>query len=66
MIGNSDYQDGKDLAAVLSQLYFKVIHKNNLNLREMKQAINQFGNKLRKLGGVLLFSWQCFMMILIG
>jgi len=56
VIGNSDYQDGKDLknpvndatdlAAVLSQLYFKVIHKNNLNLREMKQAINQFGSRL--------------------
>ena len=65
VIGNSDYQDGsdlknpvndaKDLAAVLSQLDFKVIHKQNLNLREMKRTINDFGKELHKSGGVGLF-----------
>jgi uncharacterized caspase-like protein len=62
VIGNAAYQSGwdlrnpvndaKDLAKVLRQLGFKVIFKQNLNLREMKDAINQFGQQLAKQGEV--------------
>jgi len=65
VIGNAAYQDdrdlknpvndAKDLAAVLRQLGFKVTHKQNLNLKNMKKAIIQFGEELRQSTGVGLF-----------
>ncbi|MDJ0958938.1 MAG: SUMF1/EgtB/PvdO family nonheme iron enzyme, partial [Arenicellales bacterium] len=55
--GNSSYEhaklrntinDAKDVAAVLSELEFDVILKTDVNRREMRQALREFGGKLEK------------------
>ncbi len=63
VIGNSAYQgtplanpanDARLMAETLGDLSFDVIAKENLNQKEMKKAIRDFGRKLG-LGGVGLF-----------
>jgi formylglycine-generating enzyme required for sulfatase activity len=57
VIGNSDYgsgfvslpnarNDAQDMAAVLQQYGFTVIHKNNLNAKEMKVSMGEFSSHL--------------------
>ncbi len=69
LIGNSNYagtqfltnpvNDAKALATVLKkQLNFDVIYKTNLNRREMKDAITQFGEQLDRNRGVGLFYYS--------
>jgi len=69
LIGNSNYagtqfltnpvNDAKALATVLKkQLNFDVIYKTNLNRREMKDAITQFGEQLDRYRGVGLFYYS--------
>jgi hypothetical protein len=63
IIGNSTYSSGPlknpvndatDMAAILQKLGFKVILKKNANLETMEEAIEDFGNRLKR-GGVGLF-----------
>jgi uncharacterized caspase-like protein len=63
VIGNSSYQSGPlknpvndatDMAAMLKKLGFTVILKKNATLEEMEEAIEDFGNRLKR-GGVGLF-----------
>lgn len=63
VIGNSTYSssplknpvnDAMDMAATLQKLSFKVILKKNADLETMEEAIEDFGNRLKK-GGVGLF-----------
>ncbi len=64
VIGNSDYElisplrnpvnDARAMARVLGDLGFEVIAKENLDQKEMKRAIRDFGRKLGQ-GGVGLF-----------
>ena len=63
VIGNSTYSSGPlknpvndatDMAAALQKLGFKVILKKNANLELMEDAIEDFGNRLKR-GGVGLF-----------
>jgi uncharacterized caspase-like protein len=63
VIGNSSYSSGPlknpvndatDMAAALQKLGFKVNLKKNANLETMEEAIEDFGNRLKK-GGVGLF-----------
>ena len=64
VIGNSDYKlisplrnpvnDARAMAKVLGELGFEVIAKENLDQKEMKRAIRDFGRKLGQ-GGVGLF-----------
>ncbi|MCK9196265.1 MAG: caspase family protein [Syntrophales bacterium] len=63
VIGNSTYStgplknpvnDATDMAATLQKLGFKVILKKNANLESMEEAIEDFGNRLKR-GGVGLF-----------
>ena len=63
VIGNSSYQSGSlknpvndatDMAAMLKKLGFTVILKKNATLEEMEEAIEDFGNRLKR-GGVGLF-----------
>ncbi len=63
VIGNSAYSfgplknpvnDATDMAATLKKLGFNVTMKKNAKLHEMDEAIEAFGNKLKK-GGVGLF-----------
>lgn len=63
VIGNSTYStgplknpvnDASDMAKALQKTGFKVTLKKNANLREMTEAIEEFGNTLKK-GGVGLF-----------
>ena len=61
VIGNSDYElisplrnpvnDARAMARVLGDLGFEVIAKENLDQKEMKRAIRDFGRKLGQ-GGV--------------
>lgn len=62
-IGNSDYKnsplknpthDAEDMANALQKLGFKVILKNNATQKEMKQALREFGEELKR-GGTGLF-----------
>jgi Caspase domain/Protein of unknown function (DUF1566) len=63
VIGNSAYSSGPlknplndatDMAAALQRAGFKVILKKNARLQEMEDAIENFGNRLKR-GGVGLF-----------
>ncbi len=63
IIGNGAYKsaplknpvnDANDMARTLEKLGFEVIHMENASKRRMKDAIHQFGQKLKK-GGVGLF-----------
>ncbi|MDP2854468.1 MAG: caspase family protein [Smithellaceae bacterium] len=63
VIGNGSYDaaplanpvnDASDMAAALKKLGFTVILKNNANLEVMEEAIEDFGNRLKK-GGIGLF-----------
>jgi uncharacterized caspase-like protein len=63
VIGNSSYSsaplknpvnDAADMAALLKKLGFSVTLKKNARLQEMDEAIETFGNRLKK-GGVGLF-----------
>ena len=63
VIGNAGYSfaplknpvnDASDMAVSLQKLGFTVILKKNVNLREMEEAIQDFGNRLKQ-GGVGLF-----------
>jgi hypothetical protein len=63
VIGNSAYgtgplknpvNDAADMAATLKKLGFAVTLKNNATLQEMDEAIEAFGNRLKR-GGVGLF-----------
>jgi hypothetical protein len=63
VIGNSSYEtaplanpvnDASDMAAALRNLGFTVILKKNASLEVMEEAIEDFGNRLKK-GGVGLF-----------
>lgn len=63
VIGNGSYSSGPlrnpvndatDMAATLQKLGFAVIFKKNVSLREMEEAITDFGNRLKR-GGVGLF-----------
>ena len=64
VIGNSNYHsaplinpknDAEDFAKVLKTLGFKVILRVDANLREMDEAVTQFGKLLEKETGVGLF-----------
>jgi uncharacterized caspase-like protein len=64
VIGNGDYpnaplrnpvNDAKDLAAVLADSGFDVIRLENANLRQLRTAVRDFGDRLKKQGGVGLF-----------
>lgn len=59
-IGNSDYKmapltnpthDAEDMAAALKKLGFKVTLKTNATQKEMKQALREFGEQLKREGG---------------
>jgi len=63
VIGIGDYRtaplknpvnDAQDMAAALREVGFDVIHRENVNRREMRAAIREFGRKIRQ-GGVGLF-----------
>ena len=63
IIGNSNYEtgplvnpvnDASDMASALSKLGFTVILKKDANLEMMEEAVEDFGNRLKK-GGVGLF-----------
>lgn len=63
VIGNGSYSSGPlrnpvndatDMAATLQKLGFAVILKKNVSLKEMEDAIADFGNRLKR-GGVGLF-----------
>lgn len=63
VIGNAVYSfsplknpvnDASDMAVLLQKLGFTVILKKNINLREMEEAIQDFGSRLKQ-GGVGLF-----------
>jgi|APFre7841882724_1041349.scaffolds.fasta_scaffold29536_2 hypothetical protein len=63
VIGNSAYStgplknpvhDATDMATTLQRLGFKVILKKNANLETMEEAVENFGNSLKR-GGVGLF-----------
>jgi len=63
VIGNSSYNtgplknpvnDATDMAAALQKLGFTVILKKNANLQTMEEALEDFGNRLKR-GGVGLF-----------
>lgn len=63
VIGNSNYEsaplanpvnDAADLAASLKRMGFTVILKKNANIEVMEEALEDFGNRLKK-GGVGLF-----------
>jgi hypothetical protein len=63
VIGNSAYRvaplknpvnDAADIAAALRNLGFEVILRTNASLKEMEEAIREFGGRLKK-GGVGLF-----------
>jgi len=63
VIGNSSYSsaplknpvnDAADMAALLKKLGFSVTLKKNVRLQEMDEAIETFGNRLKR-GGVGLF-----------
>ena len=63
VIGNSAYKekplknpanDARDMANTLKRLGFDVQLKTDVGLRDMEEAINQFGDRLRR-GGVGLF-----------
>ena len=65
VIGNSEYlnarklsnpaNDATDMAAVLADLGFEVIHGTNLNMKEMTDKVREFGDTLKAKGGVGLF-----------
>jgi len=63
VIGNSAYENGNltnpvndagDMASALRRLGFEVILKKNIHHRDMEEAIEDFGNRLKR-GGVGLF-----------
>jgi uncharacterized caspase-like protein len=63
IIGNGSYEnaplanpvnDASDMAAALKKMGFTVILKKNANIEVMEEAIEDFGNRLKK-GGVGLF-----------
>ncbi len=68
VIGNSAYaginylanpvNDAHDLAKVLTKLGFKVIHKDNLNRKQMKEVIRQFSKQLAHKQEVGLFYYS--------
>lgn len=64
VIGNGDYQnaplrnpvnDARDFAAALADGGFDVIRLENANLRQLRTALRDFGDRLKKQGGVGLF-----------
>lgn len=64
VIGNSNYtasplknpaNDAEDLATTLRSLGFEVITRKNASQREMKQAVREFGQKLRGAEAGLFF-----------
>ncbi len=65
VIGNANYQtartlanpvnDATDMAAALKELGFDVISGTDLTLRQMREKVREFGDKLKANGGVGLF-----------
>src|ERR1700682_3644048 len=64
VIGNSDYvaaplrnpvNDARDFAAALADSGFEVTRLENASLRELRAALRDFGDRLKKQGGVGLF-----------
>ena len=64
VIGNSNYKNGylsnaendaEEMAVVLSQCRFKIIKRLNVNKRELRDAIRDFGNEIKKAPSVGLF-----------
>jgi uncharacterized caspase-like protein len=64
VIGNGDYpnaplrnpvNDARDFAAALTDSGFDVIRLENANLRQLRTALRDFGDRLKKQGGVGLF-----------
>jgi uncharacterized caspase-like protein len=64
VIGNSAYEaaplrnpvnDAKDFAAALADSGFEVTRLENASLRELRAALRDFGDRLKKQGGVGLF-----------
>ena len=64
VVGNADYpnaplrnpvNDARDLAAALSDSGFEVIRLENANLRQMRTAVREFGDRLKQQRGVGLF-----------
>ncbi len=64
IIGNSNYDsspltnpvnDATDIAEKLELLGFEVLHKNDLTRKEMRNAIRDFGKKLKTKGGAGIF-----------
>jgi formylglycine-generating enzyme required for sulfatase activity len=52
---NNPQNDARDMAQLLRQLDFKVIHKENLGFEEMEDEVIQFKLELKKKGQVGLF-----------
>lgn len=65
VIGNGDYltarklpnpvNDASDMTAALTDLGFEVISGSNLDLKQMREKVREFGDKLKTNGGVGLF-----------
>ena len=64
VIGNGDYpnaplrnpvNDARDFAAALGDSGFDIIRLENANLRQLRTALRDFGDRLKKQGGVGLF-----------
>ncbi|MDM8550055.1 SUMF1/EgtB/PvdO family nonheme iron enzyme [Desulfobacterales bacterium HSG2] len=65
VIGNADYKgeallrnpvnDARDMTRALRSLGFEVIHRENAKIREMKDALREFGRRLSRGGGTGLF-----------
>lgn len=64
VIGNADYKtsplknpvnDARDISGILEKLDFDVIYRENASQREFEEAIREFGNRLRQMGGIGLF-----------
>lgn len=75
VVGNDDYpsaplrnpvNDARDLAAALHESGFEVIKLENATLRQLRAAVRDFGDRLKKEGGVGLFYYAGHAMQLKG
>ena len=75
VVGNGDYpsaplrnpvNDARDLAAALHDSGFEVIKLENATLRQLRAAVRDFGDRLKKEGGVGLFYYAGHAMQLKG
>ena len=75
VVGNDDYpsaplrnpvNDARDLAAALQDSGFDVVKLENANLRQLRASVRDFGDRLKKEGGVGLFYYAGHAMQLKG